>query len=194
MFKKDEKACNILSLEFVFNETRIINWIENNSQEDLLQQKNNEEWIKVSRSIDVLPHPNGVDSIFFHQKPNRFSNFLNAYELGVFKNSDKILGIEWQLIKDYLVLYVLIPENKKKEDRKAVLVVPTFRIYQMQRNKFNGSLDNFETHILKIKDNTAPKYLKEISERYFTGGSLGYENNLCSVFVFPSSFLTNYNL
>jgi len=204
MFKKSKKVQNIISLEIIFNESKIIEWIKNDFKGDLLLGEINDESVKISRFIDILPHPNGTDSIFFHRKTNRFSNFLDAYELGVFQNSDKILGVEWKLVENYLVLYILISNNNGQEDAKPILIVPTLKMYQMQIERFIKDdkikyvQDKYHSRILKLDDKGfSTPYLNKVSEEYLIGGSgdnLIYKNDLSCVAIYSSPSLMNYNL
>ncbi|MDD2909669.1 MAG: hypothetical protein PHU74_01940 [Candidatus Pacebacteria bacterium] len=200
---KNKKVQNIISLEIIFNESKIIEWIQNDFKGDLLLGEEKDEDIKVSRLVDILPHPNGTDSIFFHRKTNRFSNFLDAYEFGVFENSDKILGVEWKLVENYLVLYVLVPSNKEQEDSKPILIVPTFKISQMQIKRFveddeiKRIQDKYNPKILNLNDKEfSAQYLNRVSEQYLRGGSgdnLIYKNDLSCVAIYSSPSLMNYN-
>ncbi len=54
---KNKKVQNIISLEIIFNESKIIEWIQNDFKGDLLLGEEKDEDIKVSRLVDILPQP-----------------------------------------------------------------------------------------------------------------------------------------
>lgn len=208
MFKRNKKVSKIITVEFVFNEDQIRDWVKGNFQGDLLKKASSKKTSNtVSRSVDVLPHSDSLKSIFFHHRSKRFSNYLDAYELGVFENSNEILGIEWQLRGEYLVVCIILSqEYAKQDDRMVILGVPLSKLFHMQTTGFvpNEQIpgialsDKYVPRIIEVETDVGGRDdLKKITETFLPGGNgdnLSYRNSLCSVNIYSCPASMNYNL
>lgn len=194
MFKKNNKVNKVVHLKFIFRLDQIAKWVENNFNENLLDNISFDNKDNLLYKIDLLPHPNGMDSLFYHRYSNAFSSYLDAFETrGEYfrKFSDKVCGIEWTLREGYLLFFVLL-SNEYKEARKLLLIAPTDEILLMQiygEAQSDRLLDEGIVNISYFKGKTE-KVKKEALG--FCGGGVRYSNNLCQVDIYPSK-LMDYN-
>lgn len=198
MFNKKNKPVNkIIHLNFIFNVEQLGKWAENDFKGDLLETTSTNSEARLSYTIDLVPHPNGIDTLFYHRATSAFSNHLDAFETkkGIFREyTDRVDGVEWTLHHGHLLLFVLL-SSKCEEDRKSVLSLPTDDIFQMQIHgdtAFMGARTYEEKFITVAytEDNTE-KIRKKILRPPVDGVS--FSNLLCEVVAYPSTKLMDYN-
>lgn len=161
MFNKPQpKVSNIIRVEIEYRLDEILTWIEKGYPNDLLNQSGSKSWNEDGQAIiqykfDLLPHPNGFDSIIYHHHTRSFNNnidaidFLHNIPLPLKKYTGDAIkkfvsGFEWMLCKNSFVMMILPVQGDATS--KPTLIIPISDLYQLQIGK---TLDDERRYNLK---------------------------------------------
>lgn len=207
MFGKSQpKVSKVIHLEIAYNLGEIASWIEGDYSGDLLEKDKQVAWNHESDGgiikyhFDLLPHPNGIDSLFFHQHVGAFSNNFEAVDylgsstlqiknvLGknVFAETEKkIYGVEWDLHRLGFLRLMVIP-TKGDDARRLALIIPTSDIYQLHLgntlNHINSyNLKDYSDEIITVNEDEAIGKVYRSMPPLTSGKFVSYYNSLCRV-------------
>ncbi len=200
----------IVRLEISYRLSEIIGWINNDYSGDLLEKNKLDEWSTgwdrgITYSFDLLPHPNGVDSMFYHRHVNSFSNHLGGVDylhstsqpVGKYaNNAEKIIhNVEWGL--HHLGFLQVMVSPAKGDERRLVLLVPTSDIYQLQLGNRLDQEDRInlksasEKIVIIDDDKTVGKVCR--SRLGLFGKGVQFYNALCRVKAYIPDEVMIYN-
>lgn len=184
-------SSKIIHLEFVFKVDKIVHWIQNNFPENFLKElgeRRNYDTRLITFRINVIPHPNKIDTIYYHCGKNMLSEHMDGFENGeeLKKFSDKLDCIGWELKNDCIVLYIFITGEK---DSRTIMIALTDEIIQMHTTgKLNSKGADYEE-----TSNIEGVGFKKIFLGFTGRGGVRYENDLCQISAFFPDKTINYS-
>lgn len=216
---KNNQVSKIVHLEIGFNLDEILSWAKSDFKEDVLNHEKldrDNDWLfteAVAYKIDILPHPNNTDSIFYHRHNNTFCNHLAAHEYFGGNESirnkypglkKEITGVEWTLHKTGVMILWALRTGKHASEKKMLAVIPTDEIYQLQIGnsllddemdkgvKLYDALD--DEKIIEVKTSPEESFKVMRSLLGLTGLGIGYRNTLCFVKAWPDNSSGGFSL
>jgi len=213
--KKSQSVSKIIHLEIGFALDEITRWIDNDFKGNLLDTKNlnnDFNWHSgqtITYKFDLLPHPDGISSLFYHRHTNAFSNHMDAFDIfsdSIFKKfgpklKEKISGVEWNIHPTGAICLWILLSNKYDKERENLIVVPTDEIFQLQLGNKPQNEDiydrekreeSFEEKTIEVA--VSPKETINIKRALLgiSGKGIGYRNTLCFVKAYPPDSQMDY--
>ncbi len=186
---------SIVHLEIAFKLADLLSWVNCGYKGDLLDQiklDHDKTWANddvLKYKFDILPHPNGADSIFYHRHANSFSTGLDAFDdfsdavIKKYPGLEKLIqGVGWNLHPLGFLCINILPID---QDRKSVIIVPTAEMFQLQLGNHFVSDDKEQIINVEISKEESEKVSRaSLGMGLHTG--IGYRNTLCRVKAYCS--------